>query len=266
MGRSNALTPFSFSGTVGNVVGYIVKGKDYYRQKPSKPYYRGTKKQLLQQNRFVSCVKLAKTAMDDINQQIWKNYPIKMPGHGLFVHTNYKCFDKTGKIISYENLKFSIGKIILPGRLEFEKNEADNGSITLKWDHDPEDEEAVPTDQLRIIALCEKKLSIIKGLAATRNDRLATFQLPIGIGDTVHLYAYFVNEAHLKGSDTYYQMLKITGNNTLWKFINNLIYRLCEIVPALRHQVTKILRRVSANPKKLLFLHFVITLLYCLFS
>ena len=207
MARSNALTPFSFTGTIGNVVGYIIHGKDYYRQKPSKHYFRGTKKQLLQQNRFVSCVKLAKSAMDDTNMKIWKNHPHIMPGHGLFVHTNHKCLDTTGKIISYDNLKFSIGTIILPDKLKFVKNEAEKGSITLKWENNPMVHGAASTDQLRIIALYKNKLSIIQGLTATRKDLSATFQLPLKNGNTVHLYAFFVNKAHLKGSDTFYQIL-----------------------------------------------------------
>jgi hypothetical protein len=209
MGKENSESPILFRGRIGNIIAYIVRGKTYYRRKPEKKYFRGTEKQILQRVQFLSCQKLAQMVMDDINKQLWNKRAKTMTGFDLFKKTNYHSFDTTGTIINYEKLIFSKGPLMIPKNISFTINESSNGTVTATWENKIEDEDAKPSDWLRVIAICEMEALIVGNITAKRSDESATFQLPWENGNTIHLYAYFINEKNKKGSDTFYQLLQL---------------------------------------------------------
>jgi hypothetical protein len=209
MGKENPQSPILFIGTVGDIISYVVKGKTYYRRKPTKKYFAHSEKQLLQRTQFLSCQKFAQKVMDDINKEIWNKCSDDMHGFDLFKKTNYHEFDTNGNIANFKNLKLSKGNLLLPETIRFENNEAGNGAITIIWENEDYTKENMPSDWLRIIAICEGEPIIVQGIIAFRHENTATFQLPWENGKTVHLYAYFVNEANNCGSNSFYQMLQV---------------------------------------------------------
>jgi hypothetical protein len=197
-----------YTGSVGNIIGYIKYGKQYFRKKPKHFNDAKSKKQVNQRTRFSACTKLAKSALNDMLKPVWKKGAITMTAFNLFIKTNLSFFDATGKISNYSNLKFSVGNLSLPEESRFENSGENRGEISLKWNFKPLMRLDKSTDRLCIIAMRRKELAIIQGVIATRKDGIATFHLPWkNRKDRVHLYACFVNSKNTKGSDTYYQLL-----------------------------------------------------------
>ena len=210
MGKIENLNGMSFSGEYGNLIIYTVRGKTYYRRKPASVRFPNTEEQEKHLTHFNACVQLAKSAMDDINKQIWNKRSKEMAGFQLFIKKNYPFFDEEGKITEYSNLQFTMGMLALPKELNFENSETGNGEITLKWK--TIGEYGSKTDRLRVIAICGDELTIIQELTATRIDQNATFKLPLRNGNIVHLYAYFVDLENMKCTGNYYQMLQIPNS------------------------------------------------------
>jgi hypothetical protein len=209
MGKENPKSPILFIGTVGDIIAYVVKGKTYYRRKPTKKYYLNTEKQQLQHVQFSTSHKFAQKVMDNSNKQIWNELTTDMTGYDLFIKINYHSFNTSGTVENYENLIFSKGPLILPEKLSFANSEGGNGAITVTWQDKYNIEDARPSDWLRIIALYGEEVTIVEGITATRSHQTANFKLSSVNGSKVHLYAYFVSNSNKKATDTYYQMLQI---------------------------------------------------------
>jgi hypothetical protein len=210
MGKVENLNGMSFTGEFGNLIIYTVRGKTYYRRKPAKVCFPNSEEQKKHMTRFTACVRLAKSAMDDTNKKVWNKRSKEMAGFQQFIKINYPFFDEEGKITDYSKLQFSVRRLALPRELRFENSEAGNGEIILKWKS--VGEYGSTTDRLRVTAMCGDELEIIQGLTSTRIDNIATFKLPWGSGNTVHLYACFVDEEIMKGTASYYQALQIPNS------------------------------------------------------
>ena len=197
-----------YSGSVGNIVGYIINGKQYFRNKPENYNDAKSEKQVNHRTRFIACSKLAKSALDATLKPVWMRNADKLTAFQFFIKTNFPFFNGTGQIVNYNNLKFSVGNLSLPEGLEFEKSGENNGEITLKWIHTPGMILDKSIDRLCVIAMRGIELAIIQGVTATRKKGIATFHLPWeNRKEPDHLYACFVNSKNTKGSDTYYQLL-----------------------------------------------------------
>jgi hypothetical protein len=207
MAKENPKSPIMFTGTLGNIIAYIVNGKTYYRRKPEKKYFANTEKQLQQHTQFLACQKLAQKVMDPVNKQIWNKQSKNKRGFNFFKKTNYHAFNSSGNISSFENLKFSLGDLLLPEDIQFKNYLSCNGSVTISWSDDSDSIDAYPSDWLRIIAICEEEVITVEGITAKRSDENTTFRLPWGNGSNVHLYAYFIKKNNKKASNNYYQML-----------------------------------------------------------
>jgi hypothetical protein len=198
-----------YSGSVGDIIGYIKNGKQYFRTKPEHINDAKSKKQVNQRTRFSACNRLAKSALNDILKPVWKKAAITMTGFNLFVKTNLSVFDETGKISNYSNLKFSVGNLPLPENIVITNAVAGNGAINIIWTDNSGVNHAAATDRLRVVALKVNKPVVITGLNFIRNAQLATVQLPYVAGDAVHVYAFFQDEKGNNFSDSFHALVNI---------------------------------------------------------
>jgi hypothetical protein len=209
MGKINQGILGGVSGTVGNVVGGTWKGINYIRIKAASHSDAQSEVQVNQRNRFGACIALAKSAMDTIIKPIWNKKAVKMSGYNLFTKTNISVFDELGEISDFENLKFSIGDLPLPTNLVIENNQAGNGAIHVAWTDNSGLGIAAPTDNIRVLVMCEGELVILDGLHFPRESAWANFQIPFVAGQTVHIYVFFENEVKTKYSNSFHAMVNI---------------------------------------------------------
>jgi hypothetical protein len=202
------------SGTVGNVVGGTWKGINYLRIKAASHSDAQTEGQVNQRNRFGSCIALAKSVMDTLIRPIWNRKAVKMSGYNLFTKTNMPVFDEFGEISDFENLKFSIGDLPLPTNIVIDNNGAGNGAILVSWNDNSGIGIAAPTDRLRVVAMCNGELVVMQGLVYTREAQQASFQVPFGAGDSVHIYVFFQNELNSKYSTDFHTLVNIPSMPT----------------------------------------------------
>lgn len=199
-----------FSGKVGKVVGGSWKGIDYMRGIPLSISNPQTVGQVNQRNKFGACVALAKSVMDTIIRPIWNRKAVKMTGYNLFTKTNLPAFNELGEIDDFDSLKFSIGDLPLPVNLVVENNGAGNGAIHVTWVDNSGVGYAAPTDNIRVVVMCEEEILVLQGLHFTRETGLANFQIPFGTGQTAHIYVFFENEAKTKFSTSLHTQLVIS--------------------------------------------------------
>jgi hypothetical protein len=198
-----------FSGKVGKVIGGTWKGIDYMRGIPSSVANPQTEGQVTQRNKFGACIALAKSVIDSIIRPIWNRKAVKMTGINLFTKTNLPVFNELGEIVDFDNLKFSIGDLPLPTNLVIENNLAGNGAIHVAWTDNSGTGYAAPTDNIRVLVMCDGELVILQGLHFPRETAWANFQIPFVTGQTVHIYVFFENEAKTKYSTSQHGMLVI---------------------------------------------------------
>lgn len=199
-----------FSGKVGKVIGGSWKGIDYMRGIPSSVANPQTEGQVTQRNKFGACVALAKPVLDSIIRPIWNKKAVKMTGINLFTKTNLPVFDELGEIVDFDNLKFSIGDLPLPTNLVIENNLAGNGAIHVAWTDNSGTGIAAPTDNIRVLVMCDGELVVLQGLHFPRETAWANFQIPFVTGQTVHIYVFFENEAKTKYSTSQHAMLVLS--------------------------------------------------------
>ncbi|RZT96000.1 hypothetical protein EV201_0629 [Ancylomarina subtilis] len=210
MGKISQGVLGGFSGKVGNIIGGSWKGIDYMRVKASSVKDANTIKQQNQRAKFKACVSLAKSVMTTIVRPIWNRKAIKMTGFNLFVKTNLPVFDNSGAISDYPNLKFSIGQLPLPTDLVIINNGAGGGALRATWVDNSGIGFALPTDKIRIIAMCDGELVELQGLSFSRQTEWANFNVPFGTGSIVHVYAYFQNDESSLYSTSAHTLLTIT--------------------------------------------------------
>jgi hypothetical protein len=66
-------------------------------------------------------------------------------------------------------------------------------------------------ENLKFAAISNGVTVVMKGLAFTRSEGLASVQLPFGAGATVHVYVFFQNDGNTKYSKDFYAQVNIPG-------------------------------------------------------
>jgi len=133
-----------------------------------------------------------------------------MTGFNLFNKKNLPAFNELGEIDDFDSLKFSIGYLPLPVNLVVENNGAGNGAIHVTWLDNSGIGYAAPTDNIRVVVLCEGETVVLQGLRYPRDNRLANFQIPFATGQTAHIYVFFENEAKNMFSTSQHTQLVIS--------------------------------------------------------
>ena len=199
----------AFSGTVATVVGSTWRGIVCMRGIATSHKDANTPEQKAQRARFGACGKFSNLIKTDIILPIWDKKAVEMTGSNLFLKTNQHCFDGEGNIVDYQNMKFSFGNLPLPENLVVENNLAGNGAIKITWTDNSGVGIAAPTDRLRLVTLTGNKPVVITGITFTRGASMASVQVPYGVGETVHVYAFFQDEKGSTCSDSFHTLVNI---------------------------------------------------------
>jgi hypothetical protein len=154
-------------------------------------------------------LKLTKSVKSALINPIWDLSAVKMTGYNLFIKTNQSCFGPDGAITDYENLKFSVGNLSLPGNIVVQNDGTTAGAVRITWHDNSALENANATDRLMVVYLVGNIAVVMEGLVFTRSEELATIQLTGISGQTVHFYVFFANEESETYSDSFHAMVAI---------------------------------------------------------
>lgn len=198
------------SGTVGTVVGGSWKGISYLRSKSDSHADANSLKQQIHRTKFKACVELARSILEPVIKPIWNQQAIKMSGYNLFVKKNIQAFNSDGLVDDYANLQFSIGTLPNPFDVEVTDDETVTNGITVTWTDNSGTGDATADDQLQILAISSTEMALMQDLTAKRSDGTASVTLPLDIGDTINVYAFFKNEELNEYSDSVYGSLVLS--------------------------------------------------------
>jgi hypothetical protein len=209
MARNRGNDLFQFSGTIGNIVAYQWRGKQCFLTKSKHVKDAKSIKQVIQRNRFNTVQRLSKECLNEVLKRIWRRGATHMTGYNLFFKKNIRLIDKNCEITDYENLKMSVGKLLLPSGFKIDVKLYGNCVVTISWEYDSKEVWFNPKDRIQIVAIINSELIHVRGLTARLCDETATFQLSCGYGSQIHLYAYFYSEGLMDGSPSYYQLVEV---------------------------------------------------------
>jgi hypothetical protein len=208
-------SPFgSIKGAFGNLIGATWKGRGYIKVRPASIANPNTEEQKNQRTRFGACIKFAKIIKTDLIKPVWNKKSGDISGYNLFMQKNLSHFAADGTIADYENLLFAVGDLPLPGDIVIESDRAVVGAIRITWTDNSGDETAASTDRLRLVYLTGVTPVVLKGLNIARSEGLATIQLPVAAGETVHLYPFFEDEKKHNYSTSFHAEVVIASAPT----------------------------------------------------
>lgn len=133
-----------FSGRVGNVVGYKIKGTQYMRGYPDHYHYERTKEGDIRHNKFTNVSKFVKRIKESILRPSWNKHANNNIGKNLFTSVNYEAFTEDGRIGDYSKLILTLGDIPLPENIKISANNVD---MEITWDFDRRTSLGDPDDQ-----------------------------------------------------------------------------------------------------------------------
>ena len=198
------------SGAVGNVVGATWKGINYLRIKADNYTDAKSEKQVLHRAKFSACVALAKFLLETVIRPIWNKKAIKMTGYNLFVKTNIGAFGETGDISDFDKLQISVGDLRNPLNLSVTDDENTEGGISISWDDNSGEANALANDKLRVLAICEGDVVELNNLNITRDAGTVNVQLPFGAGVEAHVYTFFESVENYIYSPSIHQIVSVS--------------------------------------------------------
>lgn len=196
---------FSFSGKLGDVVGYRMNGKNYIRKAPVCKKREPSKKQLEQQakfmfvGRFVHSMNslLNKTCQDSYKKMSGANHVFSYTFHNLVkgMYPNY--------VLDYSQARISKGS--LQNAVNPSVNSSIPGFIHFSWLSNCHSEMAHANDKAILVAYCEETgITKYKLDAAARCVGWAVLDARIFSGKKVHTWLAFTSENGKKRTNSMY--------------------------------------------------------------
>ncbi|MGB5988970.1 MAG: DUF6266 family protein [Marinifilaceae bacterium] len=136
-----------FSGRVGNVVGYKIKGTQYMRGFPDHYNYERTKEGDARHEKFKAVSKFLKTIKSSIIKPSWDKHANNNIGRNLFTSVNYEAFTEDGRIGDFSKLILTLGDIPLPENIKISANNID---MEITWDFDRRSSLGDPDDVAKL--------------------------------------------------------------------------------------------------------------------
>lgn len=183
-----------FSGTVDNWIVYLHRGRQCIRKKPSKVKPPSAPGQVAQQERMASIAIFYQSLKEVGIYPWWRRAAEGMVenGYNLLVKNNLPAFGGEGRICNFSKLCLTTGPVALPDGMRVET--AEEGQWKVVWEETPLQVNASPEDRVMLYAMKDWETFVVKPLPcgdARRRDGEATFLLPEGYKDYVHLYVVF---------------------------------------------------------------------------
>lgn len=209
------------SGRIGNMIYYVYNGKQCVRRvaipgKKRKWETEGrTEKQKAVTGRFAIVQAFYAKYNKAVSAEIWQvaARKRKMTGANLFNSVNCKCFSGDGRLVDFENFRFSEGKLLLPRRMQLV---GDGRTFRASWEEEREWTSASPADRLWVGVLYDShplapRLALdVKG---TRGELSGEFTLDETLGTVAHIYCFFGRTDESAFSESRYFRLAGKGTN-----------------------------------------------------
>lgn len=200
------------SGKMGNLIYYVMNGKQYVRRAalPGKkrksekeghhPVHRG------QMNRFSTVQSLYSFFRRSVSDNIWRTaaQSRKERANNLFHRINSPCFNGEGDLIDFATFRFSFGDLQLPRNINLTQ-EGDVYQVT--WEEERSGTLTAATDRLCIGVIYEALPlgpRLAKEVSGCRGDLAGTFRLDNPPEGTKHIYCFFGREDETAFSESMY--------------------------------------------------------------
>lgn len=191
MAKVNDIFGTGISGRLGQVVFYQHKGKNCMRSLPASKNKTSSPLQLQNRRRFLKMMQFSQQFKFVVIPQIWNTASKTLSGQQLFMKTNKGAFDKEGNLTDPTRILISVGKLTLPFAMIVKRQEANPGSIVVRWAQDSSGGKMTAWDELMVIAYGQGQYSDIQSTSIRRGDSGGTFELPPLSVPITHLYLFF---------------------------------------------------------------------------
>lgn len=190
------------SGKIGNMIYYVVDGKQYIRRaalpgKKSKREIQGIP--AIQQGamtRFSMLQSYYSFYREFVSDDIWKaaGRVEHCRADNLFHKTNSPCFDDRGNLVDFDRFSFSRGELLVPRRIALE---GDGVHYRVTWEEERCGLLTAPDDELCIGVIYEARSGrplLLTEVCGKRADCAGTFTLNREVAGVVHVYCFWARE------------------------------------------------------------------------
>lgn len=198
-------------GRIDDLIFYEAKGQQRIRRYKAKKPQPASCTQNLQRCRMRAAVALYRANRDTEIPNIWK-LAVKemvMSGYNLFIKTNIAAFDQNHRIIDYNMLHFSCGRLELPIHLEITGYR--DGCVIVGWKNTFPMCSARVNDCLHAVWLKNNggfSLQTVPTSCISRAEEKAILPVEGAGTEDLHLYLYFSNQAKNSFSPNKYFFLR----------------------------------------------------------
>ncbi|MDE7074716.1 MAG: hypothetical protein K2O69_06695 [Odoribacter sp.] len=200
-------------GKIGNLVYYVVDGKQYVRRaaipgKKRKAEAEGAHPEHWKlMNRFRGVQGYYAFFKKCVSAEIWRaaGEAEGRRADNLFNRTNSRCFNEEGNLADFATFRFSQGALLLPRHITLEDEGA--GRWRVRWEEERAGALVAGTDRLCVGVIHEEHPDsprLLAEVSGVRGDLTGTFELEKEPGETVHVYCFWGREDGTAFSDSFY--------------------------------------------------------------
>lgn len=201
-----------FSGKIGNLVYYVMDGKQYVRRAaiPGKKRKSEVNGVHPEHNKIMTRFSIVQSYYSFfksyVSESIWKTagqYAHSRPNN-LFHHMNSPCFNGQGELIDFATFRFSFGELQLPRNISIER---EDDHFVVTWEDERSGALAAADDRLYIGMIYDAKPGaprLIKEVSGKRGDMRGTFRPDKNDAGTMHVYCFFGREDETAFSESLY--------------------------------------------------------------
>lgn len=190
------------SGKVGNMIYYVMNGKQYVRRVGIPGKERKTTKENMTSRqksnltRFGGVQRYYAYFRKHIGEAIWKTAGASLNARAinLFHKTNGHCFDDKGRLVDLTTFQFSHGELLLPRNIAVER---DGDLFRVTWEEERHERNAAPTDRLcvgLVYDLYPDSPHLALEVSGTRGDLRGEFRPDKDYDCPLHVYCFWARE------------------------------------------------------------------------
>ncbi|WP_251620946.1 hypothetical protein [Odoribacter lunatus] len=190
------------SGKMGNLIYYVMDGKQYVRRAALPGKKRKSEKEGFhpvhqeQMNRFSIVQAFYSFFRERVCESIWKTAArsAHCRANNLFHRLNSPCFNGAGELVDFTTFRFSYGELLLPRNVNITQ-EGDVYRVT--WEDERSGTLTAADDKLCVGVIYES-LALgpkwVKEVCGQRGDMQGTFRLDNPAEGAKHIYCFFGRE------------------------------------------------------------------------
>lgn len=190
------------SGKIGNMIYYVMDGKQYVRRigipgKERKTTKENmTSKQKSNLTRFGGVQRYYAYFRQHIDATIWKTAGDAAHARAinLFHKTNGHCFDDKGRLVDLATFKFSHGELLLPRNIAVVR---DGDTFRVTWEEERHERNAAPSDRLCVGLVYDRypdSPHLALEVSGTRGDLRGEFRPDKDYDSPLHIYCFWARE------------------------------------------------------------------------